>query len=207
MVMKKLAKILVVVVSVSFLFACSSPAKGTPDVSQDNQVATIVAATMAALTPSAQPTTEVMEASSTPSVTVEQPTPTATATATSTPTPTSTAGASPTPTNTPIPKPGTIAGAITGYPYGSIPALIVVAFEQEAPFNYSYFITTPGTTSYSIDGEYVIPGQWIVVAYDASGNSGGCPSTVKVKSEETVTCDITDWAGSYPAKPAGVPEP
>jgi hypothetical protein len=113
----------------------------------------------------------------------------------------------PTLTITPIPKPGTIAGGIHGYPYGGIPRLAIVASEQEPPYNYSYVVTTSGDTYYSISGQYVVPGKWRVVAYDPSGHAGGCTATVTVISEQTVTCDITDWSGSYPAKPSGVPDP
>jgi hypothetical protein len=108
---------------------------------------------------------------------------------------------------TPIPKPGSIAGAISGYPYGSLPSLAIVAFGQQPPYYYSYMITNSGATSYSMSSSYLIPGQFQVVAYDASGNSGGCPGMVTVISDQTVTCNITDWAGGYPGKPSGVPNP
>jgi hypothetical protein len=85
--------------------------------------------------------------------------------------------------------------------------LAIVAYQQEAPFNYSYYITNAGTTYFSIGGEYVIPGTWQVVAYDASGNSGGCTVMVTVKPEETVTCDITDWVSPFRGKPADIPNP
>lgn len=111
------------------------------------------------------------------------------------------------PTKTPIPKPGTIEGSISGYPYGSLPSLAIVAFQQQAPYNWSYWITAPGTAFFSMTSDYLLPGKWLVVAYDADGHSGGCPAQVTVISEETVTCDITDWSGSYPPKPSGVPFP
>jgi hypothetical protein len=111
------------------------------------------------------------------------------------------------PTDTPIPKPGTIAGNISGYPYGSLPSLVIVAFGQEPPYNYSYWITASGNTSYSMTSSYLLPGKYQVVAYDSSNHSGGCPVIVTVISDQTVNCDITDWSGEYPAKPSGVPSP
>jgi hypothetical protein len=111
------------------------------------------------------------------------------------------------PSATPIPKPGSIEGAISGYPYGSQPSLAIVAFGQAPPNYYSYMITNPGVSSFSMSSNYLIPGQFQVVAYDASGHSGGCPALVTVISEKTVTCDISNWGGGYPPKPSGVPNP
>jgi hypothetical protein len=111
------------------------------------------------------------------------------------------------PSSTPIPKPGSIEGAISGYPYGSQPSLAIVAFGQVPPNYYSYVITNPGAPSFSMSSSYLIPGQFQVVAYDASGHSGGCPAMVTVISEQTVTCNITNWGGGYPPKPSGVPNP
>ncbi len=65
----------------------------------------------------------------------------------------------------------------------------------------------PGASSYSMSSDFLIPGQFQVVAYDASGNSGGCTALVTVISEQTVTCDITNWGGGYPPKPSSVPNP
>jgi hypothetical protein len=113
----------------------------------------------------------------------------------------------PPPSSTPIPKPGSIEGAISGYPVGSLPSLAIVAYGKDPPYYYSYIITTPGSSSYSMSSDYLIPGMFQVVAYDSSGNSGGCPGLVTVISEQTVTCNITDWAGSYPPKPSSVPNP
>ena len=116
----------------------------------------------------------------------------------------------PTATTTPIPKPGAIAGGISGYPYGSVPSLVVVAYKQNSG-TYWYLITNPGATSYSMTDSsnkgFVSPGSYQVVAYDASGNTGGCPSMVTVISEQTVNCNITNWGGGYPAKPSGIPNP
>jgi hypothetical protein len=137
---------------------------------------------------------------------LDSPTP-ATPTDTVPPTETHTPTATIPPTITPIPDPGTIEGGVYSYPFGSVPSLAIVAFQQEPPYNYSYIITASGTTYFSISSNYVIPGTWQVVAYDASGHAGGCPSIVTVKSNQTVNCDISDWGGSYPSKPASVPNP
>jgi hypothetical protein len=112
-----------------------------------------------------------------------------------------------TPSNTPIPKPGTIEGGISGYPYGSLQKLAIVAFGQEPPYNYSYWITGTGNTSYSMTSDYLLPGKYQVVAYDSSNHTGGCPVIVTVISDQTVTCNITNWGGGYPAKPSDVPDP
>ena len=82
-----------------------------------------------------------------------------------------------------------------------------MAFGQEPPYNYSYMITSPGDTSYSMSSQYLVPGKYQVVAYDSSNRAGGCPGIVTVVSEQTATCNITHWGGGYPAKPAGVPGP
>jgi hypothetical protein len=82
-----------------------------------------------------------------------------------------------------------------------------VAFGQEPPYNYSYLITLPGDTAYSMSSKYLLPGKFQVVAYDSSSHSGGCPVIVTVISDQTVTCNITNWGGGYPAKPSGVPSP
>jgi hypothetical protein len=99
---------------------------------------------------------------------------------------------------------GSISGSIIGYPYGDIPRLSIVALSTTALGTYWYWITGMGNTYYSMDG-YVSTGKYQVVAYDSSGHSGGCPTIVEVKNSEMVTCDITNWGGGYPAKPAGVP--
>jgi hypothetical protein len=120
------------------------------------------------------------------------------------PTITPTITLTPVPTKTPIPKPGSIAGSIS-YPYGSVPNLVIVAFGQEPPYYYSYLTTNLGDTYYSMSSQYLIPGKFQIVAYDSSGHTGGCTVIVTVISEQTVNCDITDWGGSYPSKPSGVP--
>jgi hypothetical protein len=111
------------------------------------------------------------------------------------------------PTITSTPAPGTIAGSISGYPYGSVPGLAIVAFGQEPPYNYSWMISGLGETYFSMSSSYLVPGHYQVVAYDASGHAGGCTVLVLVISDQTVNCDITDWSAAYPAKPSGVPSP
>lgn len=188
------------------LCACKLPKGEGPASTPSNDVMTQIASTMLALT---QPGQEVTQASPTEMVspTLGQPTftltPSLTLTLAETQKPTTTA----TITITPIPKPGSISGSISGYPYGNIPSLAIVAYEQEAPFNYSYWITAPGDTSFTISSQYVIPGKWQVVAYDSDSHAGGCPTIVIVVSDQNVTCDITDWSSSYQAKPSGVPNP
>ena len=198
--MKTPFKIFASILLVILVSACNATDKGNPTGTPANNVETIVASTLTALARTGQQTPQV---SFTPSATATV----SKSTFTPTPTRTLTPAVSLTPTITPVPKPGTIAGTISGYPYGSVPGLVVVVYQQEAPNNYAYFITTAGSTYFSIDGEYVIPGTWQVVAYDSSGNSGGCTAMVKVKSEETVTCDITDWVSPFRAKPADVQNP
>jgi hypothetical protein len=107
-------------------------------------------------------------------------------------------------TYTPTPGYGSISGYIIGYPFGNLPQLTIVAFEQQAPYHYWYWINGAGNTYFLMDG-YISSGKYQVVAYDPSSYKGGCPTTLEVKNDEMVTCDITDWGGSYPDKPAGVP--
>ncbi len=164
----------------------------------DALLGTVVAATLQALTP--PPT--LTSSWSSPTSTLPE---TATPTVTPTPTPTSTPAETPSRTPTNTPSPGSISGGIYGYPYGSIPRLVIVAFNQERPY-YWWLIVAAGSTAYSMDN-YIPPGKYQVVAYDAAGHAGGCPSIVTVKSGQKATCDITDWSGSYRAKPSDVPSP
>jgi hypothetical protein len=180
-------------------------------ISDSDLVATKVAATLAGLTqfalltpatatpsPTPVPPTVTRGATLAPSATIGS---TLTATATLHPTPT-VVGA----TASPTPGLGTIAGSITGYPYGSVPALAIVAFGQEPPYNYWYWITNTGNTYFLMDG-YITTGHYQVVAYDSSGRTGGCPAIVQVVTNQTVTCDISIWGGGYPSKPSIVPNP
>ena len=208
--MKKEKRIFASALLIFFLCACNLQNMGTQTKTNPDTVATIVAQTMAAFTQSTQQTPVI-------SPTLEQPTRTQSIsitpslTPTNTPTPTMTLTPAMTqsevPTDTPIPKPGTLAGSISGYPYGSLAKLVIVAFGQEPPNNYSYWITASGDTYYSMTSSYLLPGKYQVVAYDSSNRSGGCPGIVTVISDQTVTCNITDWGGGYPAKPSGVPNP
>lgn len=99
---------------------------------------------------------------------------------------------------------GSISGLINNYVFGAIPQLTIVAFEQNPPYHYWYLILGAGNTGYSMD-EYISSGKYQVVAYDQVGHKGGCISIVVVKKNQMATCDITDWTGIYPDKPAGVP--
>jgi hypothetical protein len=189
------------------LVACNlQSSNATP--TQANPVATSVEQTFEALTQAPVQTLtaapSVTAASATPSLT---PTPTATLTPRFTSTFTPTFTLTKLPTNTPIPKPGTIAGNILGYPYGSLPALTIVAYGQDPPYYYSYIISAAGSSYYSMSTDYLIPGLFQVVAYDAAGHAGGCPGLVTVISEQTVTCNISDWSSSFRSKPADIPSP
>lgn len=181
--------ILVIACCLLSLAACNLPRPTTESDSGPDLLQTSVAATLAALngqTPLATPTQGQQF--------------------TTTPFPTMTLAFTNTPlfTSTPEPGFGSISGGILNYPYGDIPKITIVAFEQETPYHYWYWITAPGSTFYSMDG-YISTGKYQVVAYDPDGHKGGCTTIVEVKKNEMVTCDITDWAGSYPDKPAGVP--
>jgi hypothetical protein len=205
--MKFPSKLIAIFISVTLLNACSLPQKG-PVATPTQSVATIVAGTLQALIPSVTPmlpTQPLPSSTSTLEATPTLPPPTLT----SAPSLTPTKDISPTPSITPIPDPGSISGTISGYPYGSLPALAIVAIKQDSPRrgNYSYFITAPGGTFFSMSTSYLIPGQWMVIAYDSSGNSGGCSGPVTVVSNQTVSCTISDWASAFPPKPAGVPNP
>jgi hypothetical protein len=210
--MKRQLMILVSVLIISCLCACNLPGSPTQVGGNPGAVATQVVLTLAVFTQSAQPaplSSPTSEQLSSPTLAQPTNTPTVAPSPASTPTIGLTATLTLTlpPSATPIPKPGSIAGAISGYPYGSLPSLAIVAFGQDPPYYYSYMITNPGSSSYSMSSSYLIPGQFQVVAYDASGHSGGCPSLVTVISEQTVTCDITNWGGGYPPKPSSVPKP
>ena len=196
--MKKPIKFISTILFITLLGACNLPRNGTI-LPTPSTVATIALPTLPALT-----STQV------PSPTSSLPSSTPTITPTLTPMPpslTPTKVISATPSITPIPQPGTIAGSISGYPYGSLPALAIVAYGQNPPKYYSYIITAPGSATFSMSTDYLIPGPFQVVAYDASGNSGGCPGFVTVISNQTVTCTISDWASSYRSKPSNVPNP
>ena len=172
--MKRPFAIIVSVLLILCLNACNLPKASTPGPVNSGAVATEVVMTMAVFTQSAQPaplSSPTLEQLSSP--TPGQPSITHTIAPSPTLTPTSGPSATMTltlaPSITPVPKPGSIEGTISGYPYGSLPGLAVVAFGQDPPYYYSYLITNPGSTSFSMSGSYLIPGQFQVVAYDASG--------------------------------------
>ena len=206
--MKKTLLIVVTILSVLLASACNLPKGEGTIVAPSEAIASIIAPTLTSITqggpqtPSVTLTMAAPTDTQTPAATF---TPTLTITNTYVPSKTPTITNTPAPTQTPIPKPGSIAGGISGYPYGAVPSLTIVAFGQEKPYNYSYLITAPGDTSYSMSSSYLLPGKFQVVAYDSSGHKGGCTTLVTVKSDETSNCDITDWGGSYPSKPSGVP--
>ncbi len=197
MKMPKIHLLSILAIPAVFLAGCNLPLVATATLDTD-AIATRVVATLNALhTPTGQSLPS-------PQETATAGIPTNTTEPSKTPVPSKTS--KPTATEKPTPgNPGTIDGGISNYPYGSVPKLSIVAFEQESPYNYSYFITGSGQTSFSMTSSYLIPGTYRVVAYDGSGHAGGCTTIVTVKSDQTSTCDITDWSGSYPPKPSGVP--
>jgi hypothetical protein len=160
--------------------SCGQPAPATPAV---DTVASIVAATMQALTPQV--------ALDTPTAAPALPELTATLTPLSATTNPAESG---TPTVTATPGMGMANGGVYGYSYGVVPRLTIVAFSQEDP-HWNYIITTAGSNYYSMD---LLAGKYQIVAYDAAGHAGGCITIVTVKDKENTTCDITDWIGSNP---------
>jgi hypothetical protein len=193
----KMRAILTGPVILILLAACNLPKSGpTPSI---DVVASLVAATMQELASPVVPSSTTVQpipvVSPTSSAVPSMPPPT-------TPTTTSAATLTPTPGATETPLPGSIEGSISGYPYGPIPKLTVVAFNKSSPYlRYWFWKTSAGNTTYAMDG-YISPGTYQVVAYDASSHAGGCTTLVTVVSDQIANCDITDWAGSYPANPA-----
>ena len=195
------SRLVFIFLTVSFLAACNLPLAGVPS-PDTNAIATRVQATLLSLTQQAPQSSPVANTPLKP-----QFTPPAKSSSTPQPTITPFASASPTLLASLTPKPGSIAGNISGYPYGSVPRLAIVAFDQHTSYlMYWYWITGSGQTSYSMDN-YIPPSTYQVVAYDGSGHAGGCTSLVVVTSDQTANCDITDWSGSYPSKPSKVPAP
>lgn len=192
--MKNLSPIYVLVAALALLaVACSLTSAVPSSAPSAGDIATRVAGTLQALSSPTGPAAPLA------SPTEAAPTTAATATGGGQP------SATPAATSTEVPNPGSIEGSISGYPYGALGQLTIVAYEQESPYNYSYWLPNAGSTSYSMTSEYLVPGKWQVVAYDHAGHAGGCPTIVTVKPDESATCDITDWSGAYRAKPAGVP--
>ena len=102
----------------------------------------------------------------------------------------------------PLTGSGSISGGIYGYPYGGLPTMYVVAFNQTT--GYWYWVgTAPGVAWYSFDE--VPAGRYQVVAYDITGNAGGCQTIVIVSGGSASTCDCNDWGGGYPGMPGGIP--
>ena len=92
---------------------------------------------------------------------------------------------------------GIISGSISGYPYGDLPTLTIVAFNQGS--GYWYWVgTAAGQTNYTISE--LPPGTYQVVAYDGKNRSGGS-SLITVTAGQTANAVIDDWSGSYPDNP------
>lgn len=189
---KQYSSLLISLTLVIMIVSCGSPVGTVP--STPDTVATIVAGTMGALYP--------LAASGTPIATIPGLT---NIPFTPVPSSTSTTMATTVPSATATPGIGSISGSVYGYPYGAIPRFTIVAFNQETSY-WLYWITLAGEAYYSTD-VFIPEGKYQVVAYDASGHAGGCVSTVIVKANQTAVCDITDWSGSYPAKPGGAADP
>jgi len=98
----------------------------------------------------------------------------------------------------PTAKLGILAGSISGYPYGDLPQLAIVAFSQDTPYWY-WAGTVAGQIYYTITD--LPPGDYQIVAYDDAGHAGGSPNILTVIAGQTATADIGDWSGSYPDNP------
>ncbi len=93
---------------------------------------------------------------------------------------------------------GSINGSILNYPGGDTPSFTVIFFNQASGFWYSWQ-PAPGSTYFQRDG--LPPGTYQVVAYDQNNKAGGAPALVSVNAGQTVSVNITDWSGTYPARP------
>jgi hypothetical protein len=91
---------------------------------------------------------------------------------------------------------GSISGSVT-YPYGAIPQLTLVAFSKSTPYWY-WIGTASGQGYFSITN--LPPGKYRVVAYDASGHTGGS-EVVTVIAGQSTTANVSDWGGSFPDNP------
>jgi len=98
----------------------------------------------------------------------------------------------------PMARLGIVAGSISGYPYGSLPQLAVVAFSQDTPYWY-WAGTAAGQVYYTVTD--LPPGDYQIVAYDDADHAGGSPAIVTVIAGQTTTADISDWASGWPANP------
>ena len=99
----------------------------------------------------------------------------------------------------PTAKLGIVAGSISGYPYGSLPQLAVVAFSQDAPYYWYWAGTAAGQVYYTVTD--LPPGDYQIVAYDDAGHAGGSPAIMTVIAGQTTNADISDWASGWPANP------
>ncbi|MEJ5224712.1 MAG: carboxypeptidase-like regulatory domain-containing protein [Anaerolineales bacterium] len=93
---------------------------------------------------------------------------------------------------------GSISGVILNYPGGGTPSFTVIFFNQSTGFWYSWQ-PAPGDTYFQRDG--LPPGTYQVVAYDQNNLAGGAVGLVSLSAGQNVTVNITDWSGSYPARP------
>lgn len=145
----KIRAILTALVILVALAACNLPQAGpTPGA---DAVASLVAATLQELATPVLPTIS--------STLPNNPPPTTASTATMSPTFGMTVTMTSTPGTTETLPPGSIEGGISGYPYGSLPKLTVVAFDKSSPYlRYWYWKTGAGNTTYAMDG-YVSPGS------------------------------------------------
>ncbi|MFH2039530.1 MAG: carboxypeptidase-like regulatory domain-containing protein [Chloroflexota bacterium] len=93
---------------------------------------------------------------------------------------------------------GIISGGIFGYPYGGLPQLTIVAFNNET--GYWFWIGTVEGQSYFTLTD-LPSGTYQVVAYDSSGHAGGTSVDVVVKGGQTSNADLDNWSGSFPPNP------
>jgi len=182
----------ILIATTLLLSACNLPGAIAPTGLNASDVATRVAATMQALATPTVPPTPLASPTAPVSTPLPTPLPTLTPTKTTVPSPTGTSA-----------MPGAIAGGVYGYPYGDLPALTFVAFNQ-ASHAWFWWADAAGQSYFETDN-FITPGKYQVVAYDPSGHAGACPGIVTVTSNTTANCDVNTWGGSYPAKPAGVP--
>lgn len=93
---------------------------------------------------------------------------------------------------------GSINGSILNYPGAGTPSFTVIFFNQATGFWYSW---QPASGSAYFQRDGLPPGVYQVVAYDQNNRAGGAPGLVTVSAGQTVSVNITDWTGTYPARP------
>lgn len=93
---------------------------------------------------------------------------------------------------------GIISGGVYGYPYGDLPQLTIVAFNQNS--GYWYWVGTVAGQSYFTITD-IPAGTYQVVAYDGSGHAGGTSVSIELKGGQTANADLNNWAGSFPSNP------